>query len=268
MNINTKQITAIAVISLFAYTANAQTATYGAQNFTIQPAGAAGPDLLVINTDDAAAGTVVQGVGVTPNLVTYTTTNYVGTVSGNNTISTLGNGGNSVNIQNGGINLAAVTSRTDVTEMDFYSSTVVTFDTESLTIVSEDFTAYTVAKNAGADGTPLSLSNDTSELAAVTGLSNFLTASPADNALFNDAVVTGTESTSGGSMNVEGFLNLGDIGNVETAIAGNAQAVTDLAGGAVAANAQTAVAANAQGTRAGAHSCGTRQVTTAQSLGG
>ena len=114
MNIKTKLIAGIAAFSLFADTANAQTATIGANdgppflaNFTIEPAADGAPVNFV--TDNSSAEALIddgqENVGT--NLV-VTNLNKAGTALASVTNSLVGNGAqgpNTVIIQNDGINL-------------------------------------------------------------------------------------------------------------------------------------------------------------------
>jgi hypothetical protein len=261
MNINTKQTTAIAVLTLFAYTANAQTAQIVADpgapfldaGLTITPAGAAGADAMTVDDTNATVGTQVDGVGATPNLLTFTTTNFEGTASGDNVTSTVNGGGtDSVIVNNDGITLNTVTSQTDTTNLDRYTRSVTTFDTNTLTSTTE-FTAFATVAGTGPDGSLVYLVNDafgpgpTSIADAKAQLDTTITNQDADDAYLaaSGTVTAGAPTTSGGNLTVGGTLAVGANTDVEASIGVNAQAVTDLTNGAVANNTQ-GVADNAQ----------------------
>ena len=227
-------MTAIAVISLFAYTANAQTATSNATpglgfvaNFTIEPADDATPDLFALVPGEEFL--IVDGqVNDGTNLV-VTNLTKAGTATASVTTSEVGNGAqgpNSVIIQNDGINLNTVTSSTNTASLDRYTESVQTVDmdpasptfTDSVTV----YTAWATVTGEGPTGTRIFENNGADLADALQQTNDEIEFVDANNINVAAALVVDTNPiTTGGSLNVGGNLRVGGIGNVESAIVAN-----------------------------------------------
>jgi hypothetical protein len=249
MNINTKQITAIAVLSFFAYAANAQTATFTGDSFgtenveglRITPEGDAAPANFVTDNTSNQVITDNEQTDVGTDRV-ITNLNKAGTATASATTSTVGQGGqgpHSVSISNNGININTVTSSTNTASLDRYTQSVQTVDldinsptfTESVTV----YTSWATAANAGADGTRIFEDDGTAtSLAdALQQVDDQITVINANDSNVAAALeVDDDPTTTGGTLNVGGNLRVGAIGDVEASIGANAGAITTLNGDA------------------------------------
>ena len=236
MNNFTKYITAYAVLSLFAYTANAQTAT-----FTGDAAGTAPVDSLVF--EPGAAG-LVPNVAENadpeiPNVIA--TTAVVDPVTGAitttivNQVASWDGAYADVNVVD--INGAAATETVIVT-----SDGIVLNSSETTpSTVDFDVIVTEVSVNDGL-GTPASITTTFTAQAvdasgnAIAGLTetgtdeadayanlqtSILNSLSADDAGLAGVTTAGTTTSGGGNLTVGGTLALGDIANVEAAVTAN-----------------------------------------------
>lgn len=245
MNINTKQITAIAVLQFFAYAANAQSAiftgdSFGAENvegLRITPEGDAQPVNFVTDDSSAEALTVDEQTNDGTDLV-VTNLNKAGTAAASVTNSIVGNGAqgpHSVSISNDGINLNTVTSSTNTASLDRYTQSVQTVDldpssptfTDSVTV----FTAWATAAGDGPDGTRIFDETGTDLADALQQVDDQITLLNANSGAVNAAlVVDDSPTTTGGTLNVGGNLSVGAIDDVEQAFGEVGAAITTLNG--------------------------------------
>ena len=253
----TKQITAFAVLSLIAYSANAQVASVNftgggptdgpTAGLTIAPAA---PDVIPdVSIDDGIApiDNVVATTAVvdpTTGVITTTIVDQVATYNNtfNNVVVTDIDGTaatETVIINSEGIDLNSSTTTPNTVTFDIRVTEVSINDgLGTPTSITSTFTATAV--DAAGVALPLiapQVGTDVDD--ALANMEAFLVGLTPDNTAVLGSVTTpGTAVSGGGDLNVSGNLAVGAIADVEQAVTDNAQAVIDLENGAVADNAQ------------------------------
>ena len=222
----TKQITAIAVLSLFAYSAKAQVASVNSTSgspidgptagLTIAPAADVAAGNLVIDTDGELVGTPTLVVNPDGS-ATITTVTKLGEAKEEYTVGTVVGGGDSVEITNTGINLNQTsTATTEVTvdrrltqivEVDAGGNTVTTWRAEA---IAADGTTVIRSYTSASD---VSTGSGTFESAAdaETSLNEWLDGTDSESLTINDGIFQGAEGDpvlSGGELRVGGVLSL------------------------------------------------------------
>jgi len=260
----TKQITAFAVLSLFAYSAKAQSAVFtgnadgGAaeEGLTIAPAADVAAGNLVIDTDGELVGTPTLVVNPDGS-ATITTVTKLGEAKEEYTEGTVVGGGDSVEITNTGINLnqtSTVTTEvtvdrrlTQIVEVDAEGNAVTTWRAEA--IAADGTTvirSYTSASNVSTGPGTFESAAD-----AETSLNEWLDGTDIESLTINDDIFQGAEGDpvlSGGDLTVGGNLAVGMIADVEQAVTDNADDITTLNGDvAVVGSVDNKVAALANG---------------------
>ena len=243
----TKQITAFAVLSLFAYSANAQTAnlegtttpiTGPTAGLTITPAADEAAGNLLIDTDGELVGTPTLVVNPDGS-ATITTVTKLGEAKEDYSVGTVVGGGDSVEITNTGINLNQTSTVTTEVKVDRRLTTTVVIDAGGNAVTTW------LAEAIAADGTTV-IRSYTSASDVPTGPGTFESAADAETSLnewldgtdiasltINDPIFQGDEGDpvlSGGNLTVGGNLAVGVIGDVEQAVIDTAQAITTLNG--------------------------------------
>ena len=242
----TKQITAFAVLSLFAYSAKAQSAVFtgnadgGAaeEGLTIAPAADVAAGNLVIDTDGELVGTPTLVVNPDGS-ATITTVTKLGEAKEEYTEGTVVGGGDSVEITNTGINLnqtSTVTTEvtvdrrlTQIVEVDAEGNAVTTWRAEA--IAADGTTvirSYTSASNVSTGPGTFESAAD-----AETSLNEWLDGTDIESLTINDDIFQGAEGDpvlSGGDLTVGGNLAVGMIADVEQAVTDNADDITTLNG--------------------------------------
>jgi len=238
----TKQITAFAVLSLFAYSANAQTAilvntttpiTGPTAGLTITPAADDAAGNLEIDTDGELVGTPTLVVNPDGS-ATITTVTKLGEAKEEYSVGTVVGGGDSVEITNTGINLnqtSTVTTKvkvdrrlTTTVEIDAGGNTVTTWLAEAIAADGTTVISYTSASDV-----PTGPGTFESAADAETSLNEWLDGTDIASLTINDPIFQGDEGDpvlSGGDLTVGGNLAVGAIGDVEQAVIDTAQAVT------------------------------------------
>ena len=230
----TKQITAFAVLSLFAYSANAQTAnlegtttpiTGPTAGLTITPAADDAAGNLVIDTDNELVGTPTFVVNPDGS-ATITTVTKLGEAKEDYSVGTVVGGGDSVEITNTGINLnqtSTVTTEvkvdrrlTTTVEVDAGGNTVTTWLAEAIAADGETVISYTSASDVSTGPGTFESAAD-----AETSLNEWLDGTDIASLTINDPIFQGDEGDpvlSGGNLTVGGNLAVGVIGDVEQAV--------------------------------------------------
>ena len=242
----TKQITAFAVLSLFAYSANAQTAilvntttpiTGPTAGLTITPAADDAAGNLEIDTDGELVGTPTLVVNPDGS-ATITTVTKLGEAKEEYSVGTVVGGGDSVEITNTGINLnqtSTVTTKvkvdrrlTTTVEIDAGGNTVTTWLAEAIAADGTTVISYTSASDV-----PTGPGTFESAADAETSLNEWLDGTDIASLTINDPIFQGDEGDpvlSGGDLTVGGNLAVGAIGDVEQAVTVNADDITTLNG--------------------------------------
>ena len=240
----TKQITAFAVLSLFAYSANAQSATFKGlllitgptSGLTIAPA-APGviPDVSIDAGIDPIDNVVATTAVVDPNTGAITTTIVNQVATYNNTFDDVVvtdidgiAATETVIINSEGIDLNSSTTTPNTVTFDIRVSEVSINDglgnTDSIT---STFTA-TAVDPAGVAIQTIAPVTGTDVADALANMEASLVGLAQDNTAVLGSVTTpGTAVSGGGDLNVSGNLAVGAIGDVEQAVIDTAQAVTD-----------------------------------------
>jgi len=242
----TKQITAFAVLSLIAYSANAQSATFNwdqqnngtgpTSGMTIAPA-APGviPDVSIDAGIDPIDNVVATTAVVDPNTGAITTTIVNQVATYNNTFDDVVvtdidgiAATETVIINSEGIDLNSSTTTPNTVTFDIRVSEVSINDglgnTDSIT---STFTA-TAVDPAGVAIQTIAPVTGTDVADALANMEASLVGLAQDNTAVLGSVTTpGTAVSGGGDLNVSGNLAVGAIGDVEQAVIDTAQAVTD-----------------------------------------
>ena len=255
----TKQITAFAVLSLIAYSANAQSATFNwdqqnngtgpTSGMTIAPA-APGviPDVSIDAGIDPIDNVVATTAVVDPTTGAITTTivNQVATYNNtfNDVVVTDIDGitaTETVIINSEGIDLNSSTTTPNTVTFDIRVTEVSTNDgLGTPTSITSTFTATAV--DAGVAIQTIAPVTGTDVADALANMEASLVGLAQDNTAVLGSVTTpGTAVSGGGNLNVSGNLAVGAIADVEEAFIFTAQAITDLRNGEVADNAQAVI---------------------------
>ena len=262
----TKQITAFAVLSLIAYSANAQSATFNwdqqnngtgpTSGMTIAPA-APGviPDVSIDAGIDPIDNVVATTAVVDPNTGAITTTIVNQVATYNNTFDDVVvtdidgiAATETVIINSEGIDLNSSTTTPNTVTFDIRVSEVSINDglgnTDSIT---STFTA-TAVDPAGVAIQTIAPVTGTDVADALANMEASLVGLAANNPVLGGVTTPGPAVSGGGDLNVSGNLAVGLIGDVEQAIIDtaqavneNAQAVINLQNGPVADNAQAVI---------------------------
>lgn len=242
----TKQITAFAVLSLIAYSANAQSATFNwdqqnnatgpTSGMTIAPADGVAATTLISNGTGANPGTPITDSTSVPGIITVTTEAQLGQaapLADYTSNDVVGGGTSSVVINNDGITLNQVVTTENAVVVNRFVTEVVTVTPGNPTTTVTAWTAELRDANgtviAGSQSTynddPLS-PNFGTKTDATDDLEAFVTTLAADDTSLLSATTPTPGTPTGGNLTVGGNLAVGAIGDVEQAVIDTAQAVT------------------------------------------
>ena len=242
----TKQITAFAVLSLIAYSANAQSATFNwdqqnndtgpTSGMTIAPADGVAATTLISNVTGANPGTPITDSTSIQGVTTITTEEQLGQaapLADYTKNDVVGGGTSSVVINNEGITLNQVETTANAVVVN-------RFVTEVVTVTPGDPTTTVITWTAelrDASGTVIAGSQSTynddplspnfgTKTDATDDLEAFVTTLAADDTSLLSATTPTPGTPTGGNLTVGGNLAVGAIGDVEQAVIDTAQAVT------------------------------------------
>ena len=243
----TKQITAFAVLSLFAYSANAQSATFNwdqqnndtgpTSGMTIAPADGVAATTLISNVTGADPGTTITDSTSVQGVITITTDEQLGQaapLADYTSNDVVGGGTSSVVINNEGITLNQVETTENAVVVNRFVTEVVTVTPGNPTTTVTTWTA----ELRDASGTVIAGSQSTynddpsgpnfgTKSDATDDLEAFVTALAADDTSLSSATTPTPGTPTGGNLTVGGNLAVGAIGDVEQAVIDTAQAVID-----------------------------------------
>lgn len=235
MNKYTKQITAIAISSLFAPWAHAQVSVHP-DGTSSDPSVASGTGPLLVDGDTQVTGTLTvqpenvtsstktdtsAGAGVDPSLgtVNATTTTVVTKLGETDIEETSTTGGGAVIENNGDATFSATTGSVSEANISRFTSVDV-FNAGQPNAGTPDPTSQ-IYFAADANGNPIS-PTFTSE----TDLDNWIAATPLTDPAYSGLVTTNPTASSGGDVSIGGNLEVGAVTDVEAALSSNTAGVS------------------------------------------